>query len=48
MPPKKSDPIDEVAFLKTCFKHYKEPLNKANFDFDEIAKESGAKNAQGA
>ena len=48
MPPKQNATLDEVAFLKICFKHYKESLNKANFDFDEVAKEAGVKNEQAA
>jgi hypothetical protein len=48
MPPKKSDPLDEVAYVKACLKHYKEPMAKANFNFEEVAKETGLKDGQAA
>ena len=49
MPPKKASTAgDEVDFLKICFRHYTEPMNKANFDFDTVAKEAGVKDAQAA
>jgi hypothetical protein len=37
MAPKTTESFDEVEFIKTCLKYFKEPMNKANFDFDKIA-----------
>jgi hypothetical protein len=50
MPPKEaaSVEVNDANYVKLCLKYYKEPMNKANFDFDGVAKEAGLANARAA
>ena len=40
--------IDEIDFLKLCLQHFKGSMNKADFEFDNIAAEGGIKDAGAA